>query len=46
MAKAIDLRIKGISFEEAAKRILSAPPLPKKPKKSARKKPAQNPQRK
>ena len=32
MPKAIDLRLKSISFEDAAKRILSAPPLPKKSK--------------
>jgi hypothetical protein len=32
MSKAIDLRLKGISFEAAAKRILAAPPLPKKSK--------------
>jgi hypothetical protein len=35
MPKAIDLRIKtadGMKFEDAMKRILSAPPLPKKSK--------------
>jgi len=32
MPKAIDLRLKGISFEAAAKRILASPPLPKKSK--------------
>jgi hypothetical protein len=43
MPKAIDLRIKGadgMKFEDVVKRILAAPPLPKK---SKRKKPAQNP---
>ncbi|MGA2030532.1 MAG: hypothetical protein ABSG87_10730 [Verrucomicrobiota bacterium] len=37
MPKAIDLRLKGISFEAAAKRILAAPPktTPKKPSKSS-----------
>ena len=38
MGKSIDLRIKGVSFEEAAKRILAAPA----PKKAKRKKPAKN----
>jgi hypothetical protein len=32
MPKPLDLRLKGISFEAAAKRILAAPPLPKKTK--------------
>ena len=40
MPKAIDLRLKGVSFEDAMKRILSAPPLPKK---SKRKKAVKNP---
>ena len=40
MPKAIDLRLKGVTFEAAMKRILAAPPLPKKTK---RKKPAKNP---
>jgi hypothetical protein len=42
MPKAIDLRIKGVSFEKAAKLILAAPPLPKG-KKSRRKKAVKNP---
>jgi hypothetical protein len=42
MAKAIDLRIKGVKFEDALKKILAAPPLPKKAK-STRKKPVQKP---
>lgn len=43
MAKAIDLRLKaaeGMKFEDVVKRILAAPPLPKK---SKGKKPAKNP---
>ena len=40
MPKIIDLRLKGISFEDAVKRILAAPPLPKK---SKRKKVVKNP---
>jgi hypothetical protein len=43
MPKAIDLRIKGaggMKFEDAMRRILTAPPLPKK---SNRKKPVKNP---
>jgi len=36
----VDLRLKGVAFEEAMKRILAAPPMPKK---SKRKKPAKNP---
>jgi hypothetical protein len=39
MPKAIDLRLKGVSFEQAAKRILSAPPM----KKAKRKKSVKNP---
>ena len=27
-----DLRLHGVKFEDALKRILSAPPMPKKPK--------------
>jgi len=40
MPKAIDLRLKGVSFEDAVKRIASAQPLPKKTKP---KKPVKNP---
>jgi hypothetical protein len=32
LMKAIDLRLKGVSFEDAVKRILAAPPMPKKSK--------------
>ena len=38
MGKSIDLRVKGFSFEEAAKHILAVPA----PKKTKRKKPAKN----
>jgi hypothetical protein len=40
MPKAIDLRLPGISFEDAMKRFISAPPMPssKSAKKSAAKK--------
>jgi len=47
MPKAIDLRIKeaeGMKFEDAMRRILAAPPLPKPAKaKQASKKPAKLP---
>jgi len=37
MPKTIDLRLKGVSFEQAAKRILAAPPMKKsKPKKAVK----------
>ena len=44
MAKAIDLRIPGVKFEDALKCILATPAPPKKAK-SPSKKPAQNPSR-
>jgi hypothetical protein len=41
MPKAIDLRLHGISFEDAMKRFIAAPPMPssKSAKKSATSKP-------
>jgi hypothetical protein len=41
MGKAIDLRLKGISFEDAMKRFIAAPPMPssKSAKLAATKKP-------
>lgn len=41
MPKAIDLRLKGVSFEDAMKRFIAAPPMPssKSAKKSASSKP-------
>jgi hypothetical protein len=38
MPKAIDLRLPGIKFEDALKRILAAPPPPEKTAKKAAKK--------
>jgi len=43
MPKAKDLRIQGVSFEQAAKRILSAPPMPKKAKRKPAAKAVKNP---
>jgi hypothetical protein len=40
MPKAIDLRLRGVKFEDALKRIISAPPMPKKAAKKATKKTA------
>ncbi len=38
MPKAIDLRLQGVKFEDALKRIISAPPMPEKiAKKEAKK---------
>jgi len=42
MPKAIDLRLHGVKFEDAVKKILSVP-APSKPTKTKRKKAAQNP---
>jgi len=42
MPKAIDLRLHGVKFEDAVKKILSVP-APVKPAKTKRKKVAQNP---
>jgi hypothetical protein len=41
MPKAIDLRLKGVSFEDAMKRFIASPPMPssKKGKQSAASKP-------
>jgi hypothetical protein len=44
MPKAKDLRLHGVKFEDALRRIISAPPMPKPAKaKQASKKPAKLP---
>jgi hypothetical protein len=45
MPKAIDLRLHGVKFEDALKRIFSAPPPPRKVLKKALKKGGKNPAR-